>query len=490
MKRSLSFTTVSLLILALGLFALLFADLSISHTQPGTVLKHIAMGLLTPQVDDVALLLDALLKTVAFAVLGVVSGAVVGFALTFIFQWQIVQWSCAFIRAIHEIFWALIFLQIFGLHPLTGILALALPYAATFAKVYAEILDESDPASLSSLPRNSSRISQFFYARLPDAWVHLKAYTLYRFECGLRSSTVLGFIGLPTLGYYLESSFMQGQYSAMGAVLLVFYLLIASLRYWFHPRWILVYIGIGIYLLSGTGQDINWQNVSRFFSEDIVPHPLRTGAGWEQTWRWLTQLMTQQAIPGIVHTLVLSQVALMATGIISLLLFPLITKHFVGWFGSGVGHGLLVILRSTPEYILAFLFLLIWGPSMLPAIVALTLHNAAIIAHLLGGYASELSLRKGSATGLNLYAYDILPRSYGQFMAYFFYRWEVIMRETAILGVLGIATLGFYVDSALQELRFDRAMVLIVITALLNIMVDVFARYLRGRVQPRSLSEN
>jgi len=47
------------------------------------------------------------------------------------------------------------------------------------------------------------------------------------------------------------------------------------------------------------------------------------------------------------------------------------------------------------------------------------------------------------------------------------------MRETAILGILGIATLGFYVDSAFAELRFDRAIFLIGLTALLNIVIDI-----------------
>lgn len=59
------------------------------------------------------------------------------------------------------------------------------------------------------------------------------------------------------------------------------------------------------------------------------------------------------------------------------------------------------------------------------------------------------------------------------------------MRETAILGILGITTLGFYVESAIQELRFDRAMVLILITALLNISVDSLARTIRRHLQLR-----
>ena len=68
-------------------------------------------------------------------------------------------------------------------------------------------------------------------------------------------------------------------------------------------------------------------------------------------------------------------------------------------------------------------------------------------------------------------------------MAFLFYRWEVILRETAILGILGIATLGFYIDSAFETFRFDVALLLILVSAALNISVDQFARYLRQRLQ-------
>jgi phosphonate transport system permease protein len=75
------------------------------------------------------------------------------------------------------------------------------------------------------------------------------------------------------------------------------------------------------------------------------------------------------------------------------------------------------------------------------------------------------------------------PRLYGQFLAFLFYRWEVIMRETAILGILGIATLGFFVDSALADIRLDRVILLIVITAILNIGVDSLSRLIRSRLR-------
>ncbi|MDF1764193.1 MAG: hypothetical protein P1U57_12350, partial [Oleibacter sp.] len=65
------------------------------------------------------------------------------------------------------------------------------------------------------------------------------------------------------------------------------------------------------------------------------------------------------------------------------------------------------------------------------------------------------------------------------FLALLFYRWEVIMRESAIMGILGIATLGFYIDSAFEEIRFDKAFFLIIVAALLNILVDSLSRRLR-----------
>ena len=105
---------------------------------------------------------------------------------------------------------------------------------------------------------------------------------------------------------------------------------------------------------------------------------------------------------------------------------------------------------------------------MLPAIVALSLHNGGIIGHLIGRYTETLRPRMPKLRRSDRYLYETLPQVYPQFLAFLFYRWEVILRETAILGMLGIQTLGFFVDSAFADIRFDRAVVLIGVTALLN----------------------
>ncbi len=476
----------SLGFVAVALICVFFADLQITTVNPWREMGRLLAGLLTPDFLAFDVVGIALLRTVAFAFTGVALGACGGFMLALVFRrWRVVRAGCAFVRAIHELFWALILLQFFGLHPLTGVLAIALPYAAVFGKVYAEILDEADPLPERVLPHGTGVLATFLFARIPDAWPHLLSYTAYRLECGLRSSAVLGFVGLPTLGFYLESSFAQGHYSEVGALLLMFYVLIASLRLWVRPRLVPLYLLAAPFFL-GTGLPIIWGNVVRFFSQDIVPAPLRHGEGLAATGQWLSDLLVNEALPGIWMTVLLTQIALVATGVLALAAFPLISRHFAGRPGRVLGHVVLVIARSTPEYLLAYVLLQLWGPSMLPAVVALAIHNGGIIGHLIGRRSNELSLRPDASRGIERYGYEVLPRVYGPFLAFLFYRWEIIMRETAILGILGIATLGFYVDSAIQEIRFDRAMVLILVTAALNIGVDVLARYLRQRLRLRT----
>ena len=73
----------------------------------------------------------------------------------------------------------------------------------------------------------------------------------------------------------------------------------------------------------------------------------------------------------------------------------------------------------------------------------------------------------------------MVPRLYGQLLAYCLYRWEIIVRESAIFGILGVTTLGYYVDAAISELRFDVAVVLILATVALSAAIDFLSRTLR-----------
>lgn len=487
LKVSLSFVGVALLCLGL-------ADIEITTLDPWQEIERIATGFVTPDLPVLLGFSEALLNTVTFAFCGIGIGLGFGSILALFFQHTAVRLFCAFIRAIHEIFWAFLFLPLVGLNPVCGVLAIGIPYAGVFGKVFAEILQEADQRPLEGLPANTSRVSRFLYGVLPVIYHDLKSYTSYRFECALRSSAILGFIGLPTLGFHLETAFREGLYSEAPALLYAFYLLIASLRYWVKPKLVLIYVAASFALIS-TEVNISLQNITRFLTYEILPWPMRregflSGSGEVsfpigQVWEWGVDLFTSEALPGMWNTVVLTQVVLAGTAIFTLVFFGGICRYLTPQrLGRGLAHYALIVLRTTPEYIMAYAFLQMWGPSMLPAILAITLHNGAILAYLTGKNADLVELRMDAPSKRrNRYLFEILPRVYGQFMAFLFYRWEVMMRESAMLGILGIFTIGFFIDSAIADDKLDKAVFLIGLTAILNMGIDSISQMIRKRIR-------
>jgi phosphonate transport system permease protein len=491
--KRLAFGNTSLLFLISALLCLAAADIAVSALNPWSELLRLMGGILRP--DVLSIEAWSVVWTVAFAVVGVGIGASAGFLLAIAFpHFAAVRATAIVLRSIHELFWALLLIQAFGLAPATGVLAIAIPYAGIFAKVFAEIIEEADLSAERILPVGTSAASAFAFARLPEVAERFKTYTLYRLECGLRSTLVLGFVGLPSVGFHLEAYFKQGKYAEAAALLAVFYVLIGTRRLWARPATVpFLLIGSLLLLPEGIGGGSTIANLTRFVTHDIVPAPLRSGdlgslATWDAFTSWLQPIIRKQVLPGTWNTFILAQIALVGMGVLALVLFPLVSRRFMGQIGQPAGRVLLVIVRSTPEYMLAYVLLQLLGPSMLPAIIALVVHNGAIVGYLMGRHADALDYRADAAKGLNLYAYDTAPRLYGQFLAYCLYRWEIIVRESAIFGILGVATLGYHVDAAISELRFDVAVVLILATVGLCALIDSLSRWLRHELRISTLA--
>ncbi|PVZ69702.1 PhnE/PtxC family ABC transporter permease [Pelagibaculum spongiae] len=478
-----NYKKLSLLLLALAVALVFVSDLTVIHSDPWFELQRMLIGVVTPDFSQIDQLGFSILTTLAFAILGVAGGLLLGFLLALYYpQSALLRTICALTRSVHELFWGLILIQIFGLSSPAGLLAIAIPYSCTFAKVFAEQIEHASNQPLNALASSHGLAAQL-YAKVPLVCQQMKSYILYRTECALRASAILGFIGLPTLGFHLETALSHGDYSTAAAVLYLFVLLAGSLRWWLRGwSWLLAVV-----VSSFT---ISWEHhfqlrfLWRFVSQDIVPAPLKNGwvDGWPQALLdWLISLLPQIS-DGVLNNLQVGFLAMVFSGSIGLIAFPLVADNLNSGKKLWLSRLLLLIVRSLPEFLLAFVLLIVFGPSLLPGLLALAIHNGAVIAYMVARYSEGLHLRDDASRGGYLYFYEVLPRLYGSFLAFLFYRWEVIMRETAVLGVIGIPTLGFYIDSAFEEFRLDRAFLLVFISALLNLLVDQFSRRVRSRL--------
>jgi phosphonate transport system permease protein len=140
---------------------------------------------------------------------------------------QLARWLLVVLRSVPELVWALLLVRIVGLGPTAGVLAIALTYCGMLGKVYAEVLESASPHATESLLRNGSgRIAALLYGALPESAPELMSYTIYRWECAIRGSVIMGFVGAGGLGQRMEESLKMLAGGEVSAMLLIFVLLV------------------------------------------------------------------------------------------------------------------------------------------------------------------------------------------------------------------------------------------------------------------------
>lgn len=127
------------------------------------------------------------------------------------------------LRGIPEIVWALLLVRVFGLGAIAGVLAIAITYGGMLAKVYSEILESGNTLPARALILSgSNRIPAFMYGLLPGSAQELASYTVYRWECAVRASVVMGFVGAGGLGQLMDQSMKMLNGGEVSTILVVF----------------------------------------------------------------------------------------------------------------------------------------------------------------------------------------------------------------------------------------------------------------------------
>ncbi|GLT24402.1 ABC transporter permease [Zoogloea oryzae] len=135
----------------------------------------------------------------------------------------------AVLRGVPELVWALLFVRVFGLGAAAGVLALGITYGGMLGKVYGEILESTDDQPTRALlGAGSGRLAAFCYGLLPNAGQELVSYTVYRWECAVRASVVMGFVGAGGLGQLMDQSMKMLNGGEAATILATFLVLVVA----------------------------------------------------------------------------------------------------------------------------------------------------------------------------------------------------------------------------------------------------------------------
>lgn len=156
-----------------------------------------------------------------------------------------------------------------------------------------------------------------------------------------------------------------------------------------------------------------------------------------------------------------------------------------------VSRGVLAVLRAMHELVWALLFVAAFGLSPWAGVLAIGVPYGATIGRVVAERIQDVpgepleALRTAGASEWQVLVLGRLPAAGADLVGYLFYRFECAIRAAAILSFVGLGGLGFLVEIALDDLRFERVWPPLLALVLVIVAVDAVSARLRTRMVGR-----
>ncbi len=380
------------------------------------------------------------------------------------FFYYIIRFFLTIIRSIHEVLWGILLMQIYGINFSIGIIAICIPYIAINSKVFAEQLETIDYKSIESINQiNAPKFSSLLTLIWNPIINTFKNFGLYRLECSIRSTVILGIFGIGGIGTSI-------------------YLSLQTLN--FREFWTYLWSLAILIILSGLiFKKIKFNNTNKILSIFFTAVFLITilfsfsyclyflfNKNFEN-FNSVSSLFKSSSDLGlfdflklILETIILS---LLSTGI-AISVPPLL----IGIFNDNTSKIFIKIfaflLRLIPTPVILLTLLTFNNPSLSIAALTLGLHNAGITSKLLftnldsqdkRNYIAMRSLGISKKTSWLLGLFSQQAKSY---LSYCAYRSDIIIRETAIVGVIGSVGLGWQLQESLSSFAWQEVTIVLI----------------------------
>lgn len=182
---------------------------------------------------------------------------------------------------------------------------------------------------------------------------------------------------------------------------------------------------------------------------------------------WIGLLGTTLSIPG------------------SLLLALLATRGTAPGWVYQPARSLLSFLRAVPDVVFALVFVTAVGLGPFPGVLALVFHNVGVMGKLWAETLEDAdpgpaqALRSAGAGRIQVAAHALLPVVTPQMVGLLLYRFDVNVRSSLVLGLVGAGGIGFLINQSIQLFQFDEMLTHILVVLVLIVAVDQLSALIR-----------
>lgn len=439
-------------------------------------------------------------------------------------------------RAVPDLIFAIVLFRLFGLGALPGILALGLHSIGMIGKLYADAIEQLDGGPAEAVrAAGGSRLQWISSTVIPQVMPQLIATALHRFDINLRTSVLLGYVGVGGIGLELANALRTLQYQRGMALALIILLLCIGVemlsgairstllgrvpterrglrgfidriaagwvtaprgghepqlrrdgRMRIAPQWdgervrrfAGVALTIAVVALATLYADLDFSTLF----EDVLALPQVLGA------------FLPPSPQDLLDTLVEAMLVTIQIGLASTLL-GLVLAVPLGIFAArnvtlrvgvaNVFRTMIVIIRGLPELIIAIVFIVITGLGPVAGTLALAIGSVGLLGKLVADSVEETdvrvqdAVRATGATTSQVFFAATLRQSAPQFIAHVLYQLDVNIRSATLLGIVGAGGIGFYLLNASRVQAFDVVTFIIGMVLITVLAVEAIAVWTR-----------
>ncbi|MBB1020047.1 phosphonate ABC transporter, permease protein PhnE [Dietzia sp. E1] len=432
-------------------------------------------------------------------------------------------------RAVPDLVLAILFFRLFGLGALPGILAMGLHSVGMIGKLYADAIEELDRGPVDAAQAAGATRRQVVFATvIPALMPQLIATALHRFDINLRTSVLLGYVGVGGIGLAIADALRTLNYQrGMALALVVLILCIATellsgavrralmrgsgtpragrsrsqdsrgggsrrdpREVGITPPWtadrIRRFLSIGavvvILAASVAGADLS---ADRFWA-GIVDLPRTAGLFWPPS--------TGDILPELLGQLLVTvQIALSATLLGAVIAVPVGVLAARNVVPNPAVHTsarvFIVFVRGIPELIIAIVFVVITGLGAVAGTLALAIGAVGLLSKLVADSLEETdvrvqeALRAGGATRVQVFFSATIRQAAPSFVAHVMYLLDTNIRSATLLGVVGAGGIGFYLLNASRVVQFDVVTTIILLILGVVLAVEALSVWVRSSVR-------
>jgi len=446
-------------------------------------------------------------------------------------------------RAIPAVAFASIFVFLFALGPLPGVLAFFFHSIGMISKMMADAIEQIDEGPrLAIRSTGGSKAQEFWSGVVPQALPAWIAVGLHRADINLRETVILGYVGVAGLGLELSNSIHALNYrrafplAITIIVLCILFEVVSSMvrsrllgvrptgkgigdtlvraaarrsprfaasiekpgvttdraaaiqaamnRPWTGERLasrIAIWAAVIVVVGSFIAAQARWTDLFTFWGN--LPILLDKDNLWPPTFGIYTNEQVFQAI------LVTFQVAFAATlmsAVLSIVVGSFAARNVAPnrYVRNGF-RGLLLVIRGVPELILAILFIIVTGLGAQAGTLALAIGGVGLLGKLIADSLEEVpngpecAISAVGGTRTQVYFASTLPMSIPAFVGHLLYLLEQNVRAATLLGIVGGGGIGLYLYDSLRVSKYDQVTAFLLLIIVLVLVIEGIAVFIR-----------